>query len=114
MSKQIHLTPEAFQIDAQEWCKQIEAFISDMFSRSNRDGIVIPISGGLDSIVVAALCVRAIGKEKVIGLMLPEKLGNPEANLFLLAISGRECWKGIVNWFLQKRNQTAKILYIDA
>lgn len=144
MSKQIHLTPEAFQIDAQEWCKQIEAFISDMFSRSNRDGIVIPISGGLDSSVVAALCVRAIGKEKVIGLMLPEKLGNPEANyygrliakhldiktmkknispilrglgtsnLFLSAISGRECWKDIVNWFLQKRNQTAKILYIDA
>jgi len=144
MSNIKNLTPEAFQIDAQEWCKQIETFISDKFSLSYRDGIVVPISGGLDSSVVATLCTRAIGKEKVIGLMLPERFGNPEANyygqliakhldiktmkinispilkglgtsnLFLSAISGREFWRDIVNWFLQKRNQTAKILYIDA
>jgi NAD+ synthase len=144
MSNIKNLTPEAFQIDAQEWCKQIETFISNMFSLSYREGIVVPISGGLDSSVVATLCTRAIGKEKVIGLLLPERFGNPEANyygqliakhldiktmkinispilrglgtsnLFLSAISGREFWKDIVNWFLQKRNQTAKILYIDA
>ena len=137
MSKNINLNQDAFKIDAQEWCRQIETFISDNFNLSYRDGIVVPISGGLDSSVVAALCTRAIGKKKVIGLMLPERLGNPEANyygqlivkhldiktmkinispilrgmgtsnLFLSAISGRESWKGMVNRFLQKRNQTA-------
>lgn len=144
MSNNIILTSEAFKIDAQNWCTQIEAFIKEKYSFSNKGGIVVPISGGLDSSVVATLCTRAIGKEKVIGLMLPERLGNPEANyygqliakhldiktvkinispilrglgtsnLFLSAISGREFWKDIVNWFLQKRNQTAKILYIEA
>lgn len=144
MSRNINLNQEAFKIDAQECCKQIETFISDNFNLSYRDGIVVPISGGLDSSVVAALCTRSIGKKKVIGLMLPERLGNPEANyygqliaehldiptmkinispilrglgtsnLFLSAISGRESWKGMVNRLLQKRNQTAKILYMDA
>lgn len=144
MSNKTSLTPEAFKIDASEWCRQIEAFINERFVLSYRDGIVIPISGGLDSSVVAALCTRAIGKHKVIGLMLPERLGNPEAdyhgrliakhldiktmkinispilrgmgtsNLFLSAISGREKWKGFVTKFLQKRDQTAKTLYMDA
>ena len=144
MSNDVILTAEAFKIDAQNWCTQIEAFIKEKYSLSNKGGIVVPISGGLDSSVVATLCTRAIGKEKVIGLMLPERLGNPEAdyygrliakhldiktmkinispilrglgtsNLFLSAISGRESWKGIVTNFLQKRGQTAKTLYIDA
>ncbi len=141
---EINLDEDAFKIDAQEWCRQIETFISDNLNLLYRDGIVVPISGGLDSSVVAALCTRAIGNKKVIGLMLPERLGNPEAdyyskliakhleiptmkinispilrglrtsNLFLSAISGRESWKDRVNSYLLKRNQTSKTLYMDA
>ena len=37
------------------------------------------ISGGIDSAVVAALCVRALGKDKVLGLLLPEDRPEPEA-----------------------------------
>jgi len=141
---EINLNEDAFKIDAQEWCRQIETFISDNLNLLYRDGIVVPISGGLDSSVVAALCTRAIGNKKVIGLMLPERLGNPEAdyygkliakhleiptmkinispilrglrtsNLFLSAISGRESWKDRVNSYLLKRNQTSKTLYMDA
>lgn len=36
-------------------------------------GAVVGISGGIDSSVVLALCVRAFGKDKVYALMLPEK-----------------------------------------
>lgn len=82
MSKNVVLTSEAFKIDAQNWSKQIETFISEQYNSSNKNGIVVPISGGLDSSVVVALCTRAIGKEKVIGLMLPERLGNPEADFY--------------------------------
>lgn len=144
MRNERNLTPDAFHIDACEWCRQIETFIKERFVLSYRDGIIIPISGGLDSSVVAALCTRAVGKKKVIGLMLPERLGNPEAdyygrliakhldiqtmkmnispilrglgtsNLFVAAISGRERWKGVVTMFLQRRNQTAKMLYVDS
>jgi NAD+ synthase len=37
-----------------------------------RRGAIVAISGGIDSSVVAALCVRALGRENVIGLLLPE------------------------------------------
>ena len=79
MSERVILIPDDFIIDAGQWCAQIERFIEEKFDSSYQNGIVVPISGGLDSSVVAALCTRAIGKEKVIGLMLPERLGNPEA-----------------------------------
>jgi NAD+ synthase len=38
-----------------------------------RKGAVVPVSGGIDSSVCAALCVRALGKERVLALSLPER-----------------------------------------
>jgi len=38
-----------------------------------RQGIVLGLSGGVDSSVTAALCVRALGKERVFGLLMPER-----------------------------------------
>lgn len=38
-----------------------------------RRGVVVALSGGIDSSVVGALCVRALGAERVFGLLLPEK-----------------------------------------
>jgi len=39
----------------------------------HRRGFIIAISGGVDSAVCAALCVRAVGAKKVFGLLLPER-----------------------------------------
>jgi len=39
----------------------------------HRRGVVLGLSGGIDSSVVAALAVRALGKEKVLGLFMPER-----------------------------------------
>lgn len=143
MNEQIILSKDVFQIDAQEWCRKIETFIKEKTSESYREGIVVTISGGLDSSVTAALCVRAIGKEKVTGLMLPERWGNPEAefygnmiakqlgikvvkinispilrglgtsNLLLASISGRSFWTEKVNKFMHKRGHSTKGDYID-
>lgn len=38
-----------------------------------RRGLVVAISGGIDSSVCAALSVRALGRERVFGLLLPER-----------------------------------------
>jgi len=57
----------------------ITRFIAHRLELSGAAGAVIGISGGVDSAVVAALCVRAIGKERVLGMMLPEKEPLPEA-----------------------------------
>ncbi len=37
-----------------------------------RKGVVLGISGGIDSSVVAALCVQAVGRKRVVGLLMPE------------------------------------------
>ncbi len=44
-----------------------------------RQGGVVGISGGVDSSVVLALSVRALGPERVIALMMPEKDSDPES-----------------------------------
>ena len=38
-----------------------------------RRGAVVAMSGGIDSSVVAALCARALGPSRVLGLMLPDR-----------------------------------------
>lgn len=44
-----------------------------------RSGAVVGISGGIDSSIVLALCVKAFGKGKVRGVMMPEEDSNPES-----------------------------------
>ena len=46
-------------------------FIRDYYKNNNLGGVILGISGGKDSGVVAALFTRALGKENVIGVTLP-------------------------------------------
>ena len=48
----------------------------------HREGIVIGLSGGVDSALCAALSVRAIGKNRVLGLLLPDKDSSPQSAEF--------------------------------
>lgn len=44
-----------------------------------KDGIVIGVSGGVDSAVIATLAVEALGPDRVYGLILPEKESTPSS-----------------------------------
>jgi len=58
-----------------EWEKVTDTicnFIKGYIKESNADGVVVGLSGGVDSSTVAFLCVRALGKERVLGLVMPE------------------------------------------
>ena len=55
--------------DAVEQCTQ---WIREWFDKNGKGcNAVVGISGGKDSSVVAALCCRALGKERVIGVLMP-------------------------------------------
>lgn len=51
--------------------EKIIEWIRNYFKKTNGRKVVIGISGGKDSTVCAALCVKALGKENVIGVMMP-------------------------------------------
>ena len=55
----------------------IVKWIQNWFKENGPDcKAVIGISGGKDSSIVAALCVEALGKDRVIGVMIPENLAD--------------------------------------
>ncbi len=58
---------------------EIERFISNYVSRSAAEGIIVGLSGGLDSSVVLKLAVNAIGSSRVHGLIMPSS-ATPEAD----------------------------------
>ena len=65
-------------IDCNEESNRLAHFIRNcVFEDYKKRGIIIGVSGGIDSAVTAALAVKAVGKERVQGLMLPEKESNP-------------------------------------
>jgi NAD+ synthase len=68
---------DILKIDTENEVERICAFIRGQTIAMKREGVVIGLSGGVDSALSAALCVRALGKEKVFGLILPEKESNP-------------------------------------
>jgi len=67
------LTPSVLELDLSEIEKRIRRFIEKYVENSGADGIVVGLSGGIDSSTIAALSSLSIGGDRVLGLMLPEK-----------------------------------------
>lgn len=64
---------DSLKLDASAEVERIGTFIREgVFVRLRRNGLIVGLSGGIDSSVVAALAVRALGADKVIGLFMPE------------------------------------------
>lgn len=60
------------EFDAKKVKKEIINWIQDWFEKNGKGcNAIVGISGGKDSSVVAALCVEALGKERVIGVLMP-------------------------------------------
>jgi NAD+ synthase len=74
----MELSKDVLKIDAEKVADQLAGFIRDKVRNYfKRKGAVIGLSGGIDSAVAGALCVKALGKERVHGLILPERDSNP-------------------------------------
>ncbi len=57
--------------DAKRETERVIDFIRDYYEKNNLGGVILGISGGKDSGVVAGLFVEALGKENVLGVTMP-------------------------------------------
>ena len=89
--------------DSEKEEKRIGQFIKNVLIKTNAAGVVVAVSGGIDSATVAALTVKAIGKDKTHALLLPcgelssvasdrasrfvETLGLPRENVHTIDIA---------------------------
>jgi len=62
----------------EEWAAILLRFLRDHVRRAGAKGVVIGLSGGVDSATVAALAVHALGKKQVLGVMLPAADSDPQ------------------------------------
>lgn len=75
--------------DAQKVKDQIVKWIRDWFEVNGKDcKAIVGISGGKDSTIVAALCAEALGKDKVIGVIMPNTNQSCEDALAVIEYLG--------------------------
>src|ERR1017187_4824199 len=80
METTLVFSPKVLDIDAKALTREmVEAIREIVFHRLRRRGAVVGLSGGIDSSVTAALCVRALGKDRVVGLLMPEDESSGES-----------------------------------
>src|SRR5512146_1559753 len=71
---QMKFSSDLLQIDCEKEASRIGVRLRETFLRDfKKKGAVVAMSGGIDSSVVAGLAVRALGKERVFGLLMPER-----------------------------------------
>jgi len=76
------LTTTLLEIDLPGTAPAIEAAIkSQVLGTLRRRGTVVGLSGGIDSSVVVTLCARALGPDRVVGLLMPERDSSSEASI---------------------------------
>ena len=71
---------ETLVIDAEaEIARIVETMRTQLRTQLRRRGLVLGLSGGIDSSVCAALAARAVGPERVFALFMPENDSDPES-----------------------------------
>ena len=66
------------KINSEKVALSLENFIREYTEKLERGGAILGLSGGIDSVVIAALCVRALGPKKTLALIMPEKDSKKE------------------------------------
>jgi NAD+ synthase len=91
MSIVTSFSADVLRIDAPSVAVKLQAFIRDnVFHGLRRKGLVVGLSGGIDSSVVGALAARALGAERVLGLMMPEA-DSSDDSLVLATTLAKTC-----------------------
>ena len=67
------------EIHAEQVARKIETFIQDKMDEYQRQGVILGMSGGIDSALTGTLAARAVGPENVLALLLPERDSSKES-----------------------------------
>lgn len=70
--------PDGINIDTEKITNYLVNFIKDHLASAGFTKLVLGVSGGIDSAVVAYLSAKAIGADNITGVILPYKTSNPE------------------------------------
>jgi len=71
LKSQMKIEPESLSLS-------LENFIKEHVEKLEREGVILGLSGGIDSAVLATLCKRAVGPDKTLALIMPEKDSKKE------------------------------------
>jgi len=66
------------RIKPEEVSLSLENFIREYVDKLERSGVILGLSGGIDSAVLATLCKRAVGPERTLALIMPERDSEDE------------------------------------
>ncbi len=72
-------TADVLALDLDATARSIEEAIRRQVTELRRRGVVVGLSGGIDSSVVTTLCARALGAQRVQVLLMPERASSPES-----------------------------------
>ena len=61
------------KINPKHVCEEVSNYIEEKRKKLNRNGVIIGLSGGLDSEVTAYLAIQGVGKDRVSLLYLPDR-----------------------------------------
>jgi len=79
MNEKTPFSTDFLKLDCSQAVQEIAAVLKkNVLKTFRKRGLVLGLSGGIDSSVVAGLCVEALGKERVLGLLMPEKDSNED------------------------------------
>jgi NAD+ synthase len=119
----LKFTKDSLKIDAAAAAEALQAEIRRQIGRVlKKSGAVIGISGGIDSSVCAALCARALGPGRVVGVMMPETDSSPESERLARVLSdkfGFETLKEDISGGLagldcyQRRDEAIRMVFPD-
>jgi NAD+ synthase len=69
----------AWTVPPETAAAEAERFVAEQVARAGADGVLVGLSGGVDSAVAAALAVRGLGSPRVRAVLLPHRTSHPDS-----------------------------------
>lgn len=90
MASEVRFSKDVLQLDvAAESERLVEAIRQTVLVRFRRKGAVVGVSGGVDSATVLALTARALGADRALALIMPEKDSSPDSEVLAREVAAQ-------------------------